>query len=611
MTKERLTHHTHYLTMEKNKRKLHVIILKNLRENIMNVNQKGLKMNMKKTTLASAILLSLVLTGCGSSSSGGTPAVAIDYLSAEEVTALLTADQIAALEAAGLSAADLTTIIDGSTAEVVAAAAEAAIAAIGEDSGSAPVLNSVLINDTSSGNTELTFNDLSTAAAEGSLSVNVLLNSVESKLSYITLENPASRNDDAVIDLKMATSNNTDGFEVTEGSIGIFIRTPNGAATDLLTGIEFPGDVWANVELTWNKTAETVEIVVSDFETGDVIGEHTAAMNNPIDVASIRFKNGDSGDGGTTETPYYIDDFVLSDASGEIFENDFSTDLTGFVAVNGVALSDAENANTDIEAPVFVTELTADQTTDLIAAGVEQSVIDTIIVGDMTQAQVDTAVAAAITAATATGNQFAKITDTCGIADGVLFGCPEGATKEDTGELRYELAAASATGTVTFKMFYPSTETQTVKFNLFDSARSENSTLGQLRFDEGKIQDGAKVDVGTFEMDKWVDMEVTYTVDTTTLADSSITLSVDGGAALTVDPWNKNAAAVASVDFLALSIASNSGTADDFVGIDDFSNGDDLDDDFESYAVDTVLDSDNSDYNSSTFSVTVVAETAE
>ena len=198
-------------------------------------------------------------------------------------------------------------------------------------------------------------------------------------------------------------------------------------------------------------------------------------------------------------------------------------------------------------------------------------------------------------------NQFAKITDL---------------DANDTGELRYELDAASTTGTVTFKMFYPSTETQTVKFNLFDSARSENSTLGQLRFDEGNIQDGAKVDVSTFEMDKWVDMEVTYTVGAT-LADSTISLSIDGGAAIAVNPWNKTDATTAgtgditSVDFLALSIASNGGTADDFVGIDDFSNGDDLDDDFESYAVGTVLDKDNSDYNSSTFSVTIAVETAE
>lgn len=202
---------------------------------------------------------------------------------------------------------------------------------------------------------------------------------------------------------------------------------------------------------------------------------------------------------------------------------------------------------------------------------------------------------------TPSANQYAKITDKNLDVDGNY--------KSDTGELRYALANPSTEGVVSFKMYYPSAETETVKLSLFDTNTSESSMLGMIRFDEGKVADHNSTNIGSFAMEQWVDVEITYTITDATTA--AYTVTVDGTELATIDAKNAN-----NVTHVSAMLSSNSGTAEHYVGIDDLSietvnidgGTDSFFDDFEGYGLGDIEADVNNPYHGNTFSATVVAE---
>lgn len=572
-------------------------------------------MEFKYTKVALALSAAL-LVGCGSDSESTDTSTPIEYVTE------LTAEQITSLEEAGLSAEEIAAIIVGdmTQSEVDAAVAEA----IAEATGTT-VSYSALIIDEDTSNAYIRHNVATAAQAEGSLSVNIKVNPAEEKLSYISLfPSTSTSTGDAVLDLKMgsnAAGVDADYPDTTDNMVSLHSRQDkvNGELNDDDTGIEIAHE-WVNVTLAWSQTAGTVEITVTSLED-DSVQSYTADMYNVAAVTRIAFKTADSSGVSSTTTPYYIDDVMVYDADGNVtFEDSFDTltALDNWDTISGTpAISADENTTEGTETGVieYQTELTAEQVTALTDAGVSAEDQAAIIDGDMTEAEVQAAVDAAIAAANTpdAANQYAQITDTCGKVDDVVTGCDS----TDTGELRYAVdsSTGSTSGTVSFKMYYPSSESETLKLNLFDGDTKESTMFGMIRFDSGNIQDGAKADIGTFTTNQWLDVEVAYSVGAT-LADSTISLTIGDAEAIAVSAWNSGTdftpTDVRNISFM---LSSNSGMADDYVGIDDLvidtnTGGVELDDDFEGYEAGTMLGTDQG-YKSNTFSVEVVAETAE
>ena len=322
-----MTHHTHYLTMGKNKRKLHVIILKNLRINIMNVNQKGLKMNMKKTTLASAILLSLMLTGCGSSSSsGGTPEITVPDLSSTEITALVEAAGLTqALADAGLTADDLVDYIsaEDDTAEEIQAVIDEVLAAADAEK------YVVLTDESTSQNAQLVYT-LPAAQATGKVTAKIKVDSADAKLSYITLFGATGSVKTSPLDLKIGGSHaDAYGTEAADGESIIYSRNDGG--DDILTALTLTTNTWVNISLEWDKDADTVDIIISDLE-GTELSSDTLAFQSSVDVTKVAFQVSDSSNVTTTDEPIAVDDFMVydTDLTTVLHTDDFSGDLSAY-----------------------------------------------------------------------------------------------------------------------------------------------------------------------------------------------------------------------------------------------------------------------------------------
>lgn len=415
----------------------------------------------------------------------------------------------------------------------------------------------LLMDDMTGDKSYMRFGVDAAARAKGSLSVNIMVDSADAKLSYITLFGSSTSTANAVLDLKMGGINSDYATDVSEGETIIKLRAYDAAgnkADDIETGIIYPGSQWVNVNLDWDKALDSVIITVSELD-GAVIGTYSAAMQNQLDVEKIQFTISDTSGVTTTEAPYYVDDIIVKDSAGEeVFTDGFSSGaLTNDYTVSGAAISDAEDAG-QVEG------------------------------GEPTDPEVPEP----------TGGQSAKITDT---------------STADTGELRYKLPAGQSTGKVSLSFLYEAAEEETLKLTLFDTQTKEDYMIGQVRFDEGKIALGDSTDTdATFTPGEWVDVEMAF--DTTDLNDATYNLTVNG---TYVGEWTaKNAA---EVTHISLMLSSNGGVAKAATYIDNFKIFSDADetsvvfeDDFEGYAEGTSLSAD--PYNSSTFSVEVSDEKA-
>ena len=201
-------------------------------------------------------------------------------------------------------------------------------------------------------------------------------------------------------------------------------------------------------------------------------------------------------------------------------------------------------------------------------------------------------------------NQVAEIVDTL---------------SDDTGELRYTLDSGLTTGKVTVKVNYSILEKESFYVRLFDSTNKTDNVVADLKMDTGVLglRDNGTVAAsisGNFTQGEFIDVSIEWNNSSTTSA-GTYSFIVEG---TTYGPYtSENEVPGTEVTSIAFVLSSNAKVSDDKVLIDDFYLFSDISgttevfsDDFQDYAVDDSLDTDNTDspYNSGTSEAIVILE---
>ncbi|MBU2871049.1 VCBS domain-containing protein [Colwellia sp. E2M01] len=135
---------------------------------------------------------------------------------------------------------------------------------------------------------------------EGSLTTSIYIEAGKNKSAYIGLFGSSTSTSDAIVDLNIGSSS---------------IKSRDGVMTE----VDYDTDTWIPVELSWTATEITVKIGDNDAET-------YTPTNNAGDapIQTFIFKLGDNGN--VEPGAYYVDDIVISDATGsEVFADDFES----------------------------------------------------------------------------------------------------------------------------------------------------------------------------------------------------------------------------------------------------------------------------------------------
>lgn len=418
---------------------------------------------------------------------------------------------------------------------------------------------------------------LASPSETGAVSVNVFYPTGQTQTGYLTLFNADG---DIVGELKLDDK----GTAVTiKRNIDLTAKT-----TEVLADTFNQGE-WAVLKLTWNAT--TYEAFLNDVSIGswDVL--------NAAPVSLIQSKIGSISKFNDPTVGFYVDDLMIySDtaASTAIVEMNFDDLVDGDDVAAIDEFADTSTENITIQATIsdeqngtVVDDSDPVEDTDPVEG--TDPVEDTDPVEE-------------------TSLQVAAITDTL---------------DSDTGELRYSVNTLN-TGQVNVSLLYDASETESAYVTLYDTAGSTKSSIADLKLDEGKISlrdvDGT---LATFTPGEWVDIQLTWDTSSTTEA-ATISLSVNGEligddypSSYDVISGSVNAAAVETVSVRYL---SNSATTTLNLYADDLSIFSDVAgtssvfaDDFESYAIGTLLDSsvdgvEDTDYHKNSSEATVAAE---
>ncbi|MDA7747020.1 hypothetical protein N8878_06800 [Psychromonas sp.] len=597
-------------------------------------------MNFKKTKIAAAVLSATLLFGCGSGSDSVKSVV--DYLDSTEVTALLSAEQIAELEAAGLTAADLTTIVAGVTDAELQAAIDAAIANVGANK------YVVLTDDSTSANAQLLYT-LPAAQTAGKLTAKIKVDSSDEKLSYITLFDASGSVKTSPLDLKIGGSDIA-AFGTEAPADTSIIKSRGTTNGDVLTDLTLDTLTWVNISLEWN--GSTVDVVISDLDGNELSSDTLDYQDGDTDaVTKVGFQVGDSSNVTTTSEPIAIDNFMVygADLTTVLFSDEDFADLTLYnssrgaeVLTEGVeyiteltaaqvtALSDAGVVDTsgiingnmtqdEVDAAVaaliaaaeavggYVAELTDAQTTALTDAGVSQDDIDGIIVGNMSQAEVDAAVEALIEAANTpvgeVGNLVAQLLDTNanGSADGELrikFADSAGVDSLEAGQISATIMMQADADSTADTVTYSTTNTGYV--SLYGSGTSSTNLHGDIIFSGGEVK--YRDDLGsqsTIDGLTWTDGEAIEFV-VTWAADDTWSFSIDGGTTFNGPYVSREKIATSPITLVAFKIGTSSDVATYEMNVDnieildgdsaslyseDFENGYSVDDDLDGTGV--------------------------
>ena len=480
------------------------------------VTKKGSNMNFKLTKIAAATALtSILLAGCGSDSSSGGSSIIEDVfsdgLSASEIANLeancVSADSIAIIEAA-IAAADTTQI-------AVDVLIEEAIAAVGTCDVEKYV---VLTDESTTQNAQLVYT-LPAAQATGKLTAKIKVDSSDPKLSYVTLFSTSSVNT-SPLDLKIGGSHE-DAYGVEAPADTSIIYSRGKISGDILTDLTLDTLTWVNISLEWD--GSNVDVIISDLDGVELSSDTLAYQDGITDaVTKIAFQVSDSSNVTVTDEPIAVDDVMIydTDLTTLVHSDDFSSgDLSAYS-------SRGADVITEGEVIVYITELTAEQEAALIAAGVTDT--SGIIVGDMTQEEVDAAVAAAIAAATADpdANLVARIIDTTLDADGELrMAVDELATGSVSATIQLQADADTA---------MPSVDNvdginNTAYVNVYAGSASSNNLIGEISFTSGGVAKYRDTDknqqdiVGlTYAEDTPLDFKITWDA-------TGYLVSLDGG----------------------------------------------------------------------------------
>lgn len=193
---------------------------------------------------------------------------------------------------------------------------------------------------------------------------------------------------------------------------------------------------------------------------------------------------------------------------------------------------------------------------------------------------------------------------------------------DDTGELRYSISSAIAVGQVNISFLYDESETEAAFLTVFSDGGTSTSSgqhIADLRIDEGDISlRNHEGTLATFTPGKWVDIQVNWVTNGTGSAD--VTLTVDG--VELSDTYTSTYSAGendAGAKDIQIRYAGGSATtefslyADDLAIYSDAGTTEVFSDDFESYGLDTLLDSDvdgldDTDYHKNSSEATVAAQ---
>lgn len=198
--------------------------------------------------------------------------------------------------------------------------------------------------------------ELDSAYSTGKASANLMYASDETKTAYFTLYGQNAQSSYLIADVMMDEGNTSN-----DGYVGIFLRNDETYGKDLTMLDEYAVATWTNVSIEWDNTVSVDHdgdgtsggeyyVTIGDAEYGPF------DMNVSEDVQYVTLKVGDNSSLTASDTPLYIDDFIVysdTDGTTEIHSDNFDNETvgadltgTGSYSSNGynAVVSDAQNA---------------------------------------------------------------------------------------------------------------------------------------------------------------------------------------------------------------------------------------------------------------------------
>lgn len=519
-------------------------------------------MNMKKTTLATSILLSLMLAGCGdSSSSGGTTATETDP-------------------------------VTDSTADPVTDTTDSLFAAATAITPATAGFYGVSMLDTSTLDAPKFSYALDPAQAAGSASINIMYptGNLTTPTFIFALRSADGVDDNAVIQLEAKLSGNIVNIKNRGGS----------------TIASFTPDVWTNLSIAWTDGAYALYIDGVLATSADGL-----ALNKPAEEAiEVYFKT--SNNTNVTENALLLDDLVIYsdiEQTDEILNEDFDdtpvgTALSGYdnfgsynddltLAVVAAVPQEIEttvpdNGATDDDTTPNDDIITDDGTTNLVAqvldtdtgdtgelrirladsAGVSEIETGTMSFTFVTQADADTAVTAANPSNNVNISLYASGTSTNQLHAEYIF---------TNSSVRYRGVETNDAGE-----FIGEVNDVDVVVNDRVDANNEQVTIDGLSYSEGTA----------------IDVVITWDA-------LGSKISIDGGASFTENFEGQD---FSNVTVVAFRLAGNSAVSVNELLVDDIVIEDDgvsvFDQDFEDFTVETEL---GAEFNGASSEATVQA----
>ena len=446
--------------------------------------------------------------------------------------------------------------VDGTTAQVEVTITGTIVVNTGAN-------NVAVVIDTDSGDTgELRYKIDGDGLAQGKITAKVkrLDDDLGDGDAFITLYNSSTSNSGAILDLRIKDNS----FSVRDSSVDA------SGATVIL-------DQFMNVEITWEYPGgdtDTNPIIKVSIDGVQLAADGFTTTSNPVGgLTHVAFRLGDNSRVMADTGKFTIDDFFLySDTAGTqlVFSDDFETYAEG------------DSLDTDNSASPYNSS-TSEATVETIPG----------VGGPGTE-----------------GNKLAEIRDT---------------DSGDTGELRYKIGDVGlAQGKVTaaVKRLDDDLGDGDAFITLYNSSTSNSGAILDLRIKDNSfsVRDSdVDASVATVVLDQFMNVEITWEYPGgDTDVNPIIKVSIDG-VALATDGFTTTSNPVGGLTHVAFRLGDNSRVMADtgVFSVDNIAIYSDVagttevfSDDFEGYAEDDSLDTDNaaSPYNSSTSEATVGVE---